>query len=261
MHPQLIHGFPIQTFGLCVAIGIVAAWTVMEKISGRKDVGNLVFLMAFCGIAGARAAHVIEYWKADGFDKDPLSVFAVWNGGLVFYGGLAAGLVAFALWCAVKREKPLPLLDLFGVGLPLGHAFGRLGCFFHGCCWGKVSGSWAALTFPPGSPAYGAHHAFPGAARSLPLLPTQLFESAALFALFAVLFFVYRRSGKYTAALYMSGYAVVRFFMEFLRDDERPSAFGLSSAQIFSVGLFAAGILLLAYSTRSRAKASDSIGR
>lgn len=251
MHSQLIPGFPVQTFGLCVALGVFAAWHIMERLSGRKDLGNLVFLVALAGIAGGRLAHVVEYWKADGFDRDFLSVFAVWKGGLVFYGGLAAGIAAFAAWCIAKRERPMPLLDLFGVALPLGHAFGRIGCFFHGCCWGKVSSSFLAVTFPAGSPAYWAHPAYPGAPRSLPLLPTQLFESAGLFALFAALFFLYRRRQHFpAAAFYMCGYSILRFAMEFLRDDERPQAFGLSSAQLFSIALMATGLCILAFRKR-----------
>ena len=248
MHSQLIPGLPIQTFGLCVALGMMLAWHVVERISGRKDIGNLVFALLVAGVVGSRVAHVVEYWHADGFDRDFASVFAIWNGGLVFYGGLLAGAVVFAAWCAAKRENALALADLLCVGIPLGHAFGRLGCFFHGCCWGKVSDSFLALTFPAGSPVWHAHHATARAARSLPVLPTQLFECAALLALFAALVVLYRRTRRYTAAAYMAGYGVVRFLMEFLRDDERPSMWGLSSAQLFSIALVAAGAAFFVWS-------------
>ncbi len=253
MHSQLIPGLPIQTFGLCVATGMMLAWRVVERLSGRKDISNLILSLLVAGVVGSRVAHVVEYWRADGFDRDFMSVFALWNGGLVFYGGLFAGVLVFAAWCAARRERPLALADLLAVGVPLGHAFGRIGCFFHGCCWGRLSDSALALSFPAGSPAYYAHH-LPGAARSLPVLPTQLFESAALFALFALLYFLYRRLKGFTAAAYLTGYGVIRFFMEFLRDDERPSLWGLSSAQLFSVAMVAAGLAFFVWSWRSHVK-------
>lgn len=256
MHSQLIPGLPLQTFGLCVAVGVYLAWLVVERLHGGKDIGNLVVLMVVAGLVGARAAHVVEYWHEDGFDRDFMSAFAIWKGGLVFYGGLLAGAAAFAAWCVKWKPDVLALTDLFCVGVPLGHAFGRIGCFFHGCCWGKVSNSFLAVTFPAGSPVYYAHPAGAGAPRSLPVLPTQLFESAALFALFAALYFLYRRRRAYTAAAYFTGYGVIRFFMEFLRDDERPSACGLSSAQWVSVALLAAGAVFFAWSFKRRSRQS-----
>ena len=110
------------------------------------------------------------------------------------------------------------------------------------------------MTFPAGSPVYYAHPAGAGAPRSLPVLPTQLFESAALFALFAALYFLYRRRRAYTAAAYFTGYGVIRFFMEFLRDDERPSACGLSSAQWVSVALLAVGAVFFVWSFKRRSR-------
>ncbi len=258
MHPHLIPGLPIQTFGVCIAIGIYLAWMLVERLSGRRDLGTLAFVLVASGIVGARIAHVVEYWHADGFDRDFLSVFAVWNGGLVFYGGLAAAIVAFAVMCRAKREDVLGLADLVAVGIPLAHAFGRIGCFCFGCCWGKVSDSALAISFPARSPVWHAHvqsHLVGQfAPRSLPVLPTQLFESAALFALFAALLFLYRRRRAWTAAAYCFGYAAIRFGMEFLRDDERPSWMGLSSAQLFSFVLLALGVVFFAWSVKRHGK-------
>lgn len=257
MHSQLIPGLPFQSFGLCVALGIFLAWMVVEKLYKRPEMSNLVFILIVSGLVGARITHVIEYWHADGFDKNFLAAFEIWNGGLVFYGGLIAGALAFAAWCWVKRPDILRLTDILCVGIPLGHAFGRIGCFCHGCCWGKVSGSPLAVTFPALSPVWGAHRASDTAARSLPVLPTQLFEAAALFVLFAVLIFIYKKYKAYTAGVYMMGYAVIRFFIEFLREDPRPEAFGLSSAQNVSLVLFAVGIAFFIWSYLRNAKSSS----
>lgn len=256
MHPQLINGLPIQTFGLCIAIGVLAGWKVLSKLAAGRDLGNLVMLLLLCGIAGARLAHVCEYWHADGFDRDPLSALYIWRGGLVFYGGMLAAAAAFLGWCIACREDVLEWSDRIAVALPLAHAFGRIGCFFYGCCWGKVSDSPVAVRFPCMSPAW--HDQVrdglicADARWSLPVLPTQLISAAALLALFAVLWFVYRRRRGYTAALYLTGYATIRFALEFLRDDDRPAWNGLSSAQLVSIAELAAGVGFWLWSYRRR---------
>ena len=248
MHPQLIPGFPIQTFGACIALGIFLGWSLIERLSGRKDLGTLIFVSVFAGIAGARLAHVIEYWQADGFDRNFLAVFQIWNGGLVFYGGFLSAAVTVLLWCRKTHTNVLSLLNVFSVAMPLAHAFGRIGCFFFGCCWGKVSDSALAVSFPAHSPAWTAQvqagrlsvHAL----RSLPVLPTQLFESAALLVLFVTLYVLYRRTRAWTLPVYLFGYGVIRFLLEFLRDDDRPVWGGLSSAQNVSLALIAAGLIV-----------------
>lgn len=259
MHQTLIPGLPIQSFGLAIAVGVLVAWKVLEKISGGRDFSNLILLLVASGIAGARLAHVIEYWSADGFAQDPVSALYVWRGGLVFYGGFIAAAAAFAAWCAATRSHPLDVADLVCVILPLAHAFGRVGCFLNGCCWGKVSSSPLAVTFPAGSPVWFAHPG-PGA-RSLAVIPAQLVEAAALLALFAALLALYRRKKAFTAAAYLAGYGTIRFLVEFLRDDERPSAMGFSSAQIVSAVLVAAGAAFFAWSLKRSAdgrSASDN---
>lgn len=259
MHQTLIPGLPIQSFGLAIAVGVLVAWKVLEKISGGRDFSNLLLILVATGIAGARLAHVIEYWHSDGFAQNPVSALFVWRGGLVFYGGFIAAAVAFAVWCAVTKSHPLAVADLVCVVLPLAHAFGRVGCFLNGCCWGKVSSSPLAVTFPAGSPVWFAH---PGPhSRSLAVIPAQLVEAAALLVLFAALLALYRRRKAFTAAAYLAGYGVARFFVEFLRDDERPSLWGLSSAQIVSLALIAAGAAFFAWSAKRSAdgrSASDN---
>ncbi len=253
MHPTLIPGLPFQTYGACIALGVLLCWALVERLSGRKDLSTLVFLLVAVGIVGARIAHVVEYWQADGFDENFLAAFQVWTGGLVFYGGLAAAIGAFLIWCAVKKESVLHLADLLLVAVPLGHAFGRLGCFFFGCCWGKLApDSCLGVSFPAHSPVWAAQVQLGQisfhAPQAIPVLPTQLFEAGALFVLFAVLVVLYRRFKAWTAATYFCGYGLVRFFLEFLRDDARPVWGGLSSAQSFSLFLIVLGISFFIWS-------------
>ena len=250
MHPDLIDlGFlHLKTYGACMAVGFLLCWTLVEKISGRKDLSNL--LMA---VAGSRLAYVIEHWRAE-FAAHPLEVIRLDRGGLMFYGGLILSIVVFFLWCAVKRERPLALADLLCTVVPLGHACGRIGCFFYGCCYGRLSDSALAVSFPRLSPAwYEQFHAGlidASAPASLPVLPTQLFEAAALLVLFAALLALYRKFRRGTAGAYFVGYAIIRFFLECWRGDPRAVVLGLSISQAISLGMALLGGVFLFLSFR-----------
>jgi len=134
--------------------------------------------------------------------------------------------------------------------VPLGHAFGRIGCFFYGCCYGRDSDAWCAVTFPAGSPSWHEH-----GRRMVSVLPTQLFEAAALLALFAALMVLWRRRGGRDGLIlgaYMAGYAVIRFGMEYLRGDPRAAVGPFSISQTISIGLFLVGAATVAYALRRR---------
>ena len=267
MHPDLIAGLPIKTYGFCMALGFLAAWQVVAWLCRRtgrepEPLSNLLMLMLVSGIVGARLEYVREFWGRE-FAADPLAVLKVWQGGLVFYGGLILAILVFFVWCRVRRERVTPVADIFVTIIPLAHAFGRVGCFFYGCCYGRVSACACAVAFPRRSPAWAAQvegGLIPESApASLPVLPTQLFEAAAVLCLFAVLFFVYLRNWKrrpgLTTGCYLVGYACIRFGLEFLRDDLRQRVGSLSIGQTVSIGLFVLGISFVLVSLlRSRAE-------
>ena len=255
MHPDLIDlGFlHLKTYGACMAVGFLLCWTLVEKLSGRKDLSNLLMALLLGGVAGSRLAYVIEHWRAE-FAAHPLEVIRLDRGGLMFYGGLILSIVVFFLWCAVKRERPLALADLLCTVVPLGHACGRIGCFFYGCCYGRLSDSALAVRFPRLSPAwYEQFHAGlidASAPASLPVLPTQLFEAAALLVLFAALLALYRTFRRGTAGAYFVGYAIIRFFLECWRGDPRAVVLGLSISQAISLGMALLGGVFLFRSFR-----------
>ena len=148
----------------------------------------------------------------------------------------------------MKKESPLKLADLLAAVVPLGHAFGRIGCFFYGCCYGRDSNAWCAVTFPMGSPSWYEH-----GRKMVSVLPTQLFEAAALLALFALLMYVWRRQARITnreprgaiLGLYLCGYAVIRFGIEYLRGDPRAAVGPFSISQAISIGMIAVGALFI----------------
>ncbi len=244
MYPDLIDiGFlHLKTYGACMAVGFLLCWTLVERLSGRKDLSNMLLSLMVAGVVGSRAAYVIEHWKAE-FAADPARIIRVDQGGLMFYGGFILALAVFFGWCLVRREKVLALADLLAAVVPLGHAFGRIGCFFYGCCYGRDSDAWCAVTFPAGSPSWYEH-----GQRMVSVLPTQLFEAAALLILFCALMALWRKRGGRNGLVvgaYMVGYAVIRFGMEYLRGDPRAAVGPFSISQTISLGLAALGVSCL----------------
>jgi phosphatidylglycerol:prolipoprotein diacylglycerol transferase len=263
MFPDLINiGFlHLKTYGACMATGFVLAWWLIEKLSGRKDLSNLMMALMIGGVLGSRIAYVIEHWSAE-FASRPFNVVRIDQGGLMFYGGFILSFAVFFGWCFIKRERPLALADLLSTVLPLGHAFGRIGCFFYGCCYGRDSDAWCAVTFPAGSPSWYEH-----GRRMVSVLPTQLFEAAALLTLFAALLAFWHRKtfmrgfgeGALTG-LYMIGYGVIRFGIEYLRGDPRAAVGPFSISQTISVALIAAGLVFLGISRIRRRAVSGASG-
>lgn len=260
MHPDLIDiaFLHIKTYGACMALGFILCWKLAERMSGRKDLGDLFMYLMISGVLGARIAYVIEHWK-DEFAANPMSIVRIDQGGLVFYGGLILAVVVYFVWCKTKKVTFLETADIMCAVLPLGHAFGRIGCFFYGCCYGRISDSALAIRFPVHSPAWYEQVRdgliAPSAKSSLPVLPTQLFEAGALLVLFAVAATLYvkfikakRSSPGLVAGAYLIMYALVRFPMEYLRGDPRAEVGFLSIAQTISLGVFLFGCAILAFS-------------
>ncbi len=245
MHPDLIDlGFlHLRTYGACMAVGFILCWTLIERISGRKDLSNLILSLMLSGVIGSRIAYVIEHWQSE-FASRPLDVVRVDQGGLMFYGGLILAVATFFFWCWRKKESPLALADLFCAVIPLGHACGRMGCFFYGCCYGRDSTAWCAVVFPKFSPSWYEH-----GHKMVSVLPTQLFEAAALLVLFAILIAIYLKFRRGTCAVYLVGYGIIRFINEFFRGDPRAAFWGLSIGQVISVILVISGLVLF-FATR-----------
>jgi len=237
----------IYWYGAMVALGFVAGlWLALTRSQkyglSRDKVSDLCFYVLICGLAGARVLFVFTDLKS--FIAEPLEIFKVWHGGLVFYGGLIGGLAA-GIWFAEKNKLSfLVVADLLSPSLVIAHVFGRIGCFLNGCCYGKVNRNMGII--------------FPAVGDNLPRLPVQLFESAGLLVIFAVLMFLSRKTRKpgdiFTAYLVL--YSILRFNLEFLRDDDRGMYFwGLSQAQFIS--LIALAVAVVLWSRRAGRKTTD----
>ena len=279
MHSVLLRlgEFQLHSYGLCMAAGILCAYGVLVRLGRSRGfspdrLSNLLALLVVCGLAGARLFFVVEHWSW--YRADPASALRIWEGGLMFYGSIALGAAALVAHCLATRTPMLPLLDLFAVAVPVGQAFGRVGCLLNGCCYGRPSDSCLAVSYPPFSIPYmeqiQAGLLGKGAARSLPVLPSQLVEAAGCVLLFLALQWLYRRlnppapaepahprAGLVLAA-YLAGYGILRFLVETTRADERAHPFGgpLTISQAISVGcLLLAAALAVRALRRGRAAA------
>lgn len=266
MHSELfsIFGITIQMYGLMMAIGFATCYFLLHRLArltdrNPREIDTIVMISAICGVIGARIVYVCQNWKTE-FADNPLLAFELWKGGLVFYGGLILALAGLAVYARHKGEKIRSLFDFCAVLLPLGHAFGRVGCFFHGCCFGGTCDSPIGVRFPRLSPAW-IHQVrealiSPYSTQALPVWPTQLFEAAGCLVLTAGLWICYRKANRFpglTCGIYAIGYAVLRFVIECFRDDPRgATVLGLTFSQMISIGLIGLGAAFILVSQKER---------
>jgi phosphatidylglycerol:prolipoprotein diacylglycerol transferase len=174
-----------------------------------------------------------------------------WAGGLTYYGGLLGA--GGAAWFLLKRDS-FPFwkaADMAGFAVPLGLAFGRMGCLLAGCCFGAQTDLPWGISFPPRSPAseaqFKAHDLASMRMWSNPVHPTQIYESAASLAIAAFCLLVVHRRKRYDGqvfAAFLVLYAIARFLLEVLRRDDRGGAAGLSTSQLIGIALIGAGLAI-----------------
>lgn len=243
MHPILIRigGLVIHTYGIFVAAGFLLGVAVARIQAGRENVPpqvitDIAIFGLIAAVAGARLAYIVVEWRY--FTENPLELLAFWKGGLVFYGGLLAGLATAVLYINAKRLSVMKTLDAIAPGMAAGHAVGRIGCFFAGCCYGKPTHvPWAVVFTDPESLA----------PIGVPIHPTQLYSSANEFIIFLILRWISKRKAfdGEVAWSYLLMYSVTRFIIEYFRGDPRGSVFGgLFSTSQF-IGIFSAALAFI----------------
>lgn len=254
MHPILFTVGPITvyTYGVLLALAFFFSLALAVHAS-RTDLKGLVpldgaalldwgsWVMAG-GVVGGRLLYVLLNWEV--YWTAPLEIAALWHGGLVWYGGLAGGAAAQALFAARRGVSFLRLTDQIIPVVALGHAIGRLGCFANGCCYGLPTTAWWGVTFP-GHPS--------------PVVPTQLIESVGLSALFLILRMlqqpaVLQQPGK-LFGFYLLGYGCLRWTIEWWRGDQPRLWLGMTLAQLVSLGLIVVGMTYAANLSLRRRRA------
>jgi phosphatidylglycerol:prolipoprotein diacylglycerol transferase len=163
-------------------------------------------------ILGSRLFYVAT--SPEMFMNNPVEILKIWNGGLVFYGGFIAALVTGVVYLKVQNIPVWRTADIMAPSLALAHFFGRIGCFFAGCCYGKYCDLPWAVTF---------NHPDSLAPTGIPLHPTQLYESLSNLIIFSILWF-FRKRKKHDGQIfwiYVLLYGVTRSVIETFRADFR----------------------------------------
>ena len=263
--PFFQKSIPIYSYGFMMMVAFlvaitIARWRAKKEGLDANKITDLGIYLVCAGILGARFFFILQFYKD--YKNSLLSIFKIYEGGLVYYGGLFAGIVTLFVYVKKNHLPFLKIIDILMPSAALGLGFGRIGCFLNGCCFGKVVSHipWA-IQFPKtldktgmvdGSPAF-VHQYELGLVslsdtHSLPIHPTQLYSFLADVALFFVLsaFLKYRKKDGEVLFLFGILYPVIRFCMELIRDDN-PLFFGLFTiAQIISVGMFVVSVSLFA---------------
>ena len=207
----------VHMYGIMIAVGILFAFLVLFRYSKKLGLpGKLTDLVYYDGIVsillgfGFAALFQATY----NYIEHPENGFHLGEG-ITFLGGMIGGTVVYLIiWMIFRKKVPGNLYDIMPVipcMITVGHAFGRIGCFFAGCCYGKPTDSIFGVQFP------GAYFEQLGK-----VYPTQLYEAAFLFVLFGVLtWLLLKKKFQYTMTVYLASYGVFRFLIEFLRYDDR----------------------------------------
>jgi len=265
MYPELFHigSFPINTYGVFLALAFLCAILITVKLAARdglrrEKIYDLCLWMLLSSLIGSKILMLFTEPEYRDHPLELLSLDFLRSGG-VFYGGLIGAILTGYF---LMRRYKLPwwkTADACAPGIAIGNFFGRQGCFAAGCCWGKPT------TLPWGVKFTALGHEITGVPTDAYLHPTQLYESFAMLLVFFFLLWLHkhRRFSGQVILSYALLYSVIRFGIEFLRDDPRGDVFGLttltglSTSQIISI-IVGTGALVLMLVRRRKAAALTS---
>ncbi len=274
LRPEVIPGLPIRWYGVMYIVAFAVTYYLVLRLVTRNrelpidrdTVLNLFFWGIVGVLLGGRLFSVLIYDPTGYYARNPLQIvfpFARVDGdlkfvglqGMSYHGGLVGAAVAVVLYCRIKKLPVLQVTDLLAASAPLGYTFGRLGNFINGELYGRITSHPIGVVFPQ-SPSYPTSEPWvrqvaedagmpipDGAAMiNLPRFPSQLFEAffEGVF-LWLLLWFVFRKRSPFPGflfALYVIGYGVVRFAVEYLREPDEGLAFPLTFVPLENPALF-----------------------
>jgi phosphatidylglycerol:prolipoprotein diacylglycerol transferase len=253
MYPEIfrIGSFPINTYGVFLAISFLCAILVSVKLAERdglprEKIYDLSLWMLLAGLVGSK---ILMLFTEPEYRANPLQLLSLdfLRSGGVWYGGLLGAVLASYLLMKCYQLPWWKTADAFAPGIAIGNFFGRQGCFAAGCCWGKPT------SLPWGVKFTEAGHEITGVPTDTYLHPTQLYESFAMLLVFLFLLWLHKRkrfSGQVILA-YALLYSIIRFAIEFVRDDPRGDVFGLttltglSTSQLISLVIGITALIVL----------------
>ena len=249
--------YAVMAFSGAAVMCIIS--TLFAKIRKTVPAEDIFYMLLYAGIGcliGAKALYLIvsvDDYLLDGKTlKENVQYWLtlLMSGGLVFYGGLIGAFLGALRYCTHFKVPFAKSVEIVIPTVPLFHAFGRIGCFFAGCCHGIEYDGIFSVTY---------RNAI-GAPNGVPLLPIQLFEAAGnliLFIFLTVLFL--RRTNVSLSGLYLMCYSAMRFSLEFFRGDAiRGNVFSLSTSQWISIFIFCAGVILMILKIKNQKNADGN---
>jgi len=242
----------IRWYGLMVASGLFLAILIVAKLAKKRgknpdDVYSLALWLAIFGVIGARLYDVFII-DLNYFFYHPQDIIKIWQGGLAIHGAIIGGAITLIVWCKNKKEKFLDWLDLAAYGLPIGQAIGRFGNFFNQELFGwPTDWPWGIHIAINNRPEKFIDYSY--------FQPAFLYESILNLSLFLLLFFLIRKKTRpagFLVAVYLTGYGLIRFVMEFIRIDETAMIGDFRWPQIFSLIVCVGGLGWLYFLTRKK---------
>lgn len=248
----------IKAYGVMLMFGFLfGLWLALRRARREKIHPDVIWdfwvYALLGGIVGSRVLYILE--NPGQFSGRWLDIFKIWEGGLSFYGGFAVAAMATWIMLRVRKVSVLKVYDIMAVSSALGLAFGKIGCFLNGCCFGRLTNSFVGVVYPATTPIDGMGNTRQSPAfewqlkhglisetdtHSLPVQPVQLYESAAALCIVGVLLLFYPHRRRYGEVMCLFGtlYPFARFFLEFVRQQQAALVFGLSPEQVFSIVAF-----------------------
>ena len=256
MFPDLfsIGPFTLHTYGLFVAIGFFVALLVAVKIGKTREgippqrIMDMGFIIILSAIVGSRVLYVLM--NITYYSNHPWDMFKIWEGGLVFSGGIVAVLLTIPWYVRRHHLSFWKTCDLWAPAVAVGQAIGRIGCLMAGCCYGKPTDLKWGIVFT---------HPHSLAPRNVALHPTQIYSSISGFIIFIILLLIYskRKFEGQVLLWFLILHSTARLAIERFRGDDRGMLFGgtVSVTQLVTIlVLFGSVIILLVVKSRKAGK-------
>lgn len=241
MHPELfkIGPIPIKSYGTMIAIGIVFAMVLAQKRAKKRGIDDepiidIAIYGILGGVFGAKLLFILTELPI--IIKNPPDLMEFLLYGFVLYGAIIGGAFAAYIYCRSKKISFLTYFDLTAPSIAFAQAFGRIGCFLAGCCYGKETGCSLGVEF----------HNSPFAPNNVRIHPTQLYSSIGDFIIGIILLIFASKERKrgQVGGLYMILYSIGRFMVEFLRGDPRGDVWIFSTSQFICLFVLLGGIIV-----------------